>query len=502
MVSRTRRLGKYAPVCFADPPWNEDHPDWIRLDEELPIDHRGRQMVQAMAGLDLARLLASYSAGGTRPIRPDLMLRVVLIEMQDGRCRPSQWFRDLREHVPLMWAGFGIRTSRSGCYEFADRVAPFLDDWNRQVLDECRRRKITPAKRGALDGSAVAANASRHRLLNEEQLTKRRTQLEQACAADAGAAGTEALPGWMAKTPRGRIEQHQRLQAAHVRLGELQAVARRQQPNRRRPAEKIVVSPSDPQAALGRDKLKVFRPLYNIQLICDLDSPLVLGYGLFAQSGDDGTLKPTLKRLRKTFEIVPETLLTDAAYITACNLVHSQTQAVKLCGPWKENERTQRKKATKKEPGAQKLPKEKFEWLPDENAYRCPEGHRLTQIGKERRLQSDGDVNTVYRYRCPSQHCRSCPQRGACATNPDRGRSLRRSEHEALIETHKSYMQTDAAKDLYKLRGQTVELGFADLKAHRSLQRFSGRGTFRARRQLALAILAHNLISLIKAQPP
>jgi hypothetical protein len=303
----------------------------------------------------------------------------------------------------------------------------------------------------------------------------------------------------MAKTPRGRIDQHQRLKEAHVRLGELQAIARRQQPHRRRRAEKIVVSPSDPQAALGRDKLKVFRPLYNLQLVRDLDSALILGYDLFAQSGDGGTLKPTLKRLRKTFEIVPETILTDAAYVTTCNLELSRTQALRLCGPWKENDYTQRK--TKKR-RAQKLPKEKFEWLPDESAYRCPEGHRLTLIGKERRRQSDGEINTVYRYRCLSKHCRSCPQRDACATNPNRGRSLRRSEHEDLIETHKSYMQTDAAKTLYKLRGQTVELGFADLKEHRSLQRFSGRGTFRARRQLGLAVLAHNLISLIGARPP
>jgi len=502
MVGRRRRLGKYADVRFADPPWNEDHPDWIRLNEELPADHPARQMLGAMQVLDLTPLYASYSAGGTRPIRPDLMLRVMLIEMQLGRYRPCQWFRDVREHIPLMWAGFGIRPSRGCWYEFADRVAPFLDAWNRQVLDESRRRKITTATRGALDGSTVAANASRHRLLNEEQLTKRQAQLQQVCAGDAVGEATETLPGWMATTRRGRIEQCQRLDEARVRLGELQAIAQRQQPNRRRPAEKIVVSSSDPQAALGRDKLKVFRPLYNVQLVRDLDSTLILGYDLFAQPGDDGTLKPMLKRLRETFGILPETLLADAAYATACNLALSRRQAVTLCAPWQENDFTQPKKAAKKKAGSPKLTKDKFEWLPDENAYRCPQGHCLTVIGKECRLQSDGEVNTVYRYRCLPRHCRACPQRDACTSNPDRGRSLRRSEHEDLIETHKACMQTDAAKALYKLRRQTVELGFADLKEHRNFERFSGRGRHRARRQLALTVLAHNLTRLTRAPPP
>ena len=340
MVSRRMRLGKYAPVCFANPPWNEDHPDWIRFDEWLSRDHWVRQIVEAMQVLDLTPLFASYSAGGTKPIRPDLMLRVVLIETQQGRYRPSQWFRDLRENIALMWAAFGIRPSRACCYEFADRVAPFLVVWNAQILAECRRRKMTPTKRGAQDGTLVAANASRHRLLNQGQLTKRRTQLEAACAADAGTEQPAVIPQWMARTPQGRLAQSQRYEAAAIRLTELQAIARRQPSTCRRAAEKIVVCASDPQATPGRDKLKVFRPLYNVQLVRDLDSLFILGYEVFAQTNDSGTLKPMLRRLQGPFGILLETLLADAGYIKATNLALSQRQDITLCGPW--HEKTQR----------------------------------------------------------------------------------------------------------------------------------------------------------------
>jgi hypothetical protein len=37
------------------------------------------------------------------------------------------------------------------------------------------------------------------------------------------------------------------------------------------------------------------------------------------------------------------------------------------------------------------------------------------------------------------------------------GRSLRRSEHEELVEAHRARMATAEAKALYKLRSQTVE---------------------------------------------
>lgn len=497
MVGRRRRLGKYAIVSFAEPPWNEDHPDWIRLEHELPAAHPARQIVSAIEVLDLKLLFDSYSAGGTRPLRPDLMLRIVLIEMQQGRFRPSQWFRDAGEHTPLMWAGFGLRPSRTSWYEFAERVAPFLDEWNRQVLEAAQNAKITTATRAAQDGSTVAANASRHRLLNREQLAKRTEALNAACADDARERPPQSVPGWMAKTPAGRLEQRERFGQAASRLAELQAMNTRQSANRRRPAEKIVVSPSDPQAALGRDKLKVYRPLYNVQLVRDLDSPLVLGYDLFAQAGDDGTLKPMLARLRQTFDVPLDTLLADAGYVTGCNLALCERDAVTLYGPWQENDYSQRK-PKKNQP---QLAKDRFQWLPEENAYRCPQGHRLTPIGKERRPQSDGEINTVSRYRCHPHHCRVCPLRDGCTTNPDRGRSLRRSEHEELIETHKARMQTDEAKALYKLRRQTVELGFADLKEHRNLQRFSGRGPGRAKRQLALTVLAHQLTVLARSRP-
>ena len=66
--------------------------------------------------------------------------------------------------------------------------------------------------------------------------------------------------------------------------------------DQRQDAEKIVISTSDFQAALGRDKEKVFRPLYNLQVVQDIESPLVLGYEVFAQATDAGTLMPLRQR--------------------------------------------------------------------------------------------------------------------------------------------------------------------------------------------------------------
>ena len=63
-------------------------------------------------------------------------------------------------------------------------------------------------------------------------------------------------------------------------------------------------------------------------------------------------------------------------------------------------------------------------------------------------------------------------------------------------------MATAEAKRLYRLRGQTVELGFADFKQHRSMRQFSGRGRCRAQRQVGLTTLVHNLLVVHRAKPP
>jgi IS5 family transposase len=53
---------------------------------------------------------------------------------------------------------------------------------------------------------------------------------------------------------------------------------------------------------------------------------------------------------------------------------------------------------------------------------------------------------------------------------------------------------------LYKRRRSTVERSYADLKGHRRLDRFSGRGLARVRAQLRLQCLVHNLLVVARWQ--
>lgn len=249
-----------------------------------------------------------------------------------------------------------------------------------------------------------------------------------------------------------------------------------------------MISVSDPEAALGLDKFKVFRPLYDTMLLIDRHSPLILGYDVFAQSQDTALLVPTLERTRKLTGRLPKRVAVDAGIVTAMNLAHCQTLGVELIGPWKENDFS----AKRRQP-ARQFPKDQFVWHPSENAYECPAGQRLTSIGSETRQRAGDQVERLERFRAASSVCAACAVRADCTTSRD-GRQLRRSEHEELILAHRAKMATSEAKAILKTRGQVAERGFADLKEHRQLRRHTGRTPTRAKTDVALAVLIHNLL--------
>jgi transposase len=476
-------------VHFAEPPWNEQSAPWRQIDAQLSPDHLAREIRQAMTHLDLTELYDSYAGRGKAPYRPDLLLAIVLFELRRGQRQPSQWFQDTHENCALWWLGYGIHPARSCWYEFRDRTGPYLDRLNMHVLHQAVDEGLSRVERGALDGSTVAANASRRRLINGERLQQRLEQLDTIRQDDAQGAVPAEVPTWMAKTPLTRTAQQERYRQAQEHLARLQAANQHYSPSERRAPDKLVVSTGDPEAALGVDKDHVFRPLYTIQTVRDVDSPLILSYDVFAQATDAGTFSPMLARTEQLTGRRLKEVLVDSGYVTGIDLALCAQAEITLYGPWKANDVSA--------PETPRLfTKAQFQWLPELETYRCPAGHLLKRVGRETCGRSGGREEVVVRYGVKAATCQACPLRPQCTTSHKVGRSLRRSEHEELILAHQAWMETANAKAVYRLRKQTIELVFADLKEHRGLRRFSGRGLVHVRTELALEVLGHNLLVL------
>jgi hypothetical protein len=354
---------------------------------------------------------------------------------------------------------------------------------------------VTFAKRASLDSSSVAAHASRRKLLNEERLHQRQQVIDEHVRSAQRGEPVAETPGWLAKTEAGLHEQKQRYaHAAEIMCARQEENAQRRS-CKRKPADKVFISPSDPESALARDKENVYRPLYTVQLLRDLDSPLIFAYDVVAQNNDNGVLEPLIERMTDHVGVKPSEVLVDSGYVSMRHLEFCSQAGIALYGPCQENDYSTQNDKKAQSNQHTELPKRAFTWLAEEQTYQCPEGHRL-QFAKKQTQQRVDHTITLSLYVCPSEHCQACPRQSACTRTPEKGRSVSRMENEELLEALRQRMETPEARTLYKQRSRTVELNYADLKEHRGLRRFHGRGLDRVTAEVGSLVLTHNLLEV------
>lgn len=525
------------------PPWTTESPAWQDIDRRLDPNELARRIRTAVLQLDLTALRRAYLGVGQLAFPPDLMLMVVLYEMHPGQLHPKHWAEDCRLFDPVKWLAMGLQPSPSYFYSFRKRLGAHLRSWNQQVLDRAVAEGWTKGDEASIDGTFVAALGSRHRLLKAETLARRVEALRTAMAADGRAAGARATtvggdpdgvgtttasggvtatsepgvaprveaaaprrPYWMAKTPAGRRRQLYRYRQARDRLdGLLEHHARREahkSKSKRRGADQVRIAPSEPEAALGRDKLKTFRPLYNVHLASDLDTPLILDYQVHATTSDAGLFIPTVRAMRRALGHEPRRALVDGIYATAANLAYGADHGITISAPLAKEPAAAAASKAARGPEAVRISKEQFRWSATEPTYYCPEGHRLVASGSRVEKKERDQEILVYQYRCPPQHCRACSRASQCTSAPHKGRTVSRSQHEEEVEALRERMQTPEGEALYKKRSQTVEPRIGDLKAHRGLRCFAGFGLALALIQVGLLVLVHNALCLTTPRKP
>jgi transposase len=461
----------------------------------LGVNHPARIIDAFVNGLDRASLQASYLGVGSLAHNPDLMLKIVLYETYQGHLSPAQWARDVLDSDALRWLGHGIQPSRSALYNFRDRLSGPVFEMHAQAIRQAIADGLTTAENGVLDGTSTRACASRHQLVNQDKLTKRLQELSAAVAQDAAGQSIESRPRWMAETPNGRLAQLERYRLAGDELAERLVKNEERPKDKRLPRKKVKVSITEPEAPLGRDKEKVFGPMYTTEFVVDTASLLILSFDVFTQVTDAGTLPAMLDRTEEVTGAMLIQISTDAGYVSLLDLEECRNRKVRLVGPMGENDFTEQKRA---QAGPPRIGRDQFEWLPDEGTYRCPDGHKLDYKGREQKRRRDDNTVTQHRFHCPPEHCCACPLRERCVRDPEKGRTVKRLEGEEFIEAHKEWMKTDEAKAANRLRGSVIERCFADAKKHRHLRCLHGRGLKRAKAEIGLVVLVQTALTLAR----
>jgi transposase len=572
---------------FIQPPWHDLHPARLAIERDLPpaLMTLARTIDRFVDRLCLADLVASFSRRGSAAQRPDLMLKAVLFFLHRRRLHsPAAWFLECHDSRVAQWLLRGLRPSRARWYAFRQRCAGFIDSLNQQLLHQAMAEDLLDADVPILDGTFLAANSSRHVLVNHDNLRRRIHHLELAIAADqaaaaaltpvaeaaakpqggedaagspptcppaearaespslaghagpvepaaigvnltvpgvvagaldqmacgpvaqaAGAVGeavagpvVEAAkpPGWLARTARGRQRQQEHYQKAAKELGKRLVHNSKRRKEDRKEEGQVRISLGDPEATLGLDKEKVYRPMYNAQLTSDLKTDFCLGYGVYRGTQDAVTFKSMLARVEYFTGKKVERAMVDAGYATGANLREAESRHLELIAPYQENDYSKKKAGGK---GKKQIAKSEFRWDEQKRTYVCPEGREMKYVRTQTKQRGENQEKHQ-QYRCPGEYCRQCPRQKECTKNPQAGRMVVRGEYEEEVQRHKTRMSSEQAKRLYQKRKEQIERRFADSKEHRGLRKLSMRGEDGARTQVGLTVLAGNIAVYDKLQ--
>jgi transposase len=376
---------------FRSPPWGDDHPSFRRIDPTLPDDHHARWLAHAVAQLDLTAFRQSYKGYGSLAYPVELLLAFVLFLYSKGVLSPAEWARRARYDDQCKWLLRGLQPSRSQLYTFRDRVEPFLDDWHRQLLRWAIAEGLTRAARASVDGTFVAALASRHQLMGCRRVDRRLLLLRLLVGLDDGGDGdlTEQLqnlpelacgltlcwlqllraglpaepllqplsdvavllemlnahretswrprlPAWVPRSVAGRRRVLGRYEDAQQRLQRrLEPYRRKKQLSKKdkQAVKCLKVSLTDPQAALGWDKAGTYRPLYNLPLVQATDAPLTLAWDVLPRVHDEGLLRPMLEKAAAQLGRAPSEVVVDGSFASIGELLWCEQQQITVYAP-------------------------------------------------------------------------------------------------------------------------------------------------------------------------
>jgi len=468
---------------------------WKELAEKFDSTDHAQIVERQVNQLDEQTLRSLYCGAGSLAYDPVPMLKMVLYQYLKKRSSPAQWHEEAKLNLAMEWLGRGYQPARRTWYDFRDRVGIVINQLHEQLIQHAIDQQHLDPSVGVQDGTFFAACASRHRMINEATLEKRRLTLSQVI--DGTFRGDEEIPKWVPPTSSGRLDLAERIDiAAKILSTRIEQNAAKPSGKRKDPT-KIVVSLSDPEAPRGRDKLKVYRPLYTIQYMIEPTSNLIMSYCCEASASDAGTLAPMIDLTQKIVGDRLQTVMADAAYCSILDLQDCLARNIELLAPVQSNSFTDTKKKLN---GGDSNNRDRFAWDEVEQSYHCPAGHKLDYKGKEQKSRHNGRSVVEHRYHCSPMHCEGCPLAGGCVRNASRGRTVKRLEGQELLDAQREKMNGDEVKNRYQLRGQTVERGFADAKGNRQFHRYHGRGLSRARTETGLLVLAQNLLIVDRLQ--
>ena len=149
------------------------------VDEWLPQNHLARFVVEVIDQLDLSELTRQYAGRGSDAYHPAMLLGLLVYGYTTGLHSSRKIERACHDSVAMRFIAANTQPDHDSIATFRRRFLAQIEALFVQVLMLAREMKCLKLGTIALDGTKIAANASKHSALSWEHANKIEAQLRE-----------------------------------------------------------------------------------------------------------------------------------------------------------------------------------------------------------------------------------------------------------------------------------------------------------------------------------
>lgn len=504
-----------------------------RLDDAVPVDHPVRHIDYLLRSEALSETFERWErqyvlVEGKPPYHPRVLAGLYVYGMLNGIRSSRQLEAACHNRIDVRWLMSGQCPDHSTIAAFVSQHLERLRDLMKDILGVGIRAKLIKTKHVAVDGTKIEADAGKGSVHRAETIAENLAGLDEQIAGleslwqeneqrESNLFGEE-VP-WTPDRSGTEAQRLARMQQQQERLGKaLEAIERRRNESAGRKPTKAICSVTDPDSRVMPDKEGKRKPNYNAQLAVDTESGGILAGDVNDEADDSGQLTPMLKQVAANCGALPKEASADSGYNTGPELAaleedgivgylpdSGQNSGLKSADtPEAQAVATAQAGKTLNDEQWEALPKDSkgritkvsFRYDRQSDVVRCPMGALLGFVGSGQRTMKWGTA--IRRQYGGSPACASCPRSSACCQKLVRGRTVNRDQYEDYRERMRARMSSDRSRSRYRLRRQTVEPRFGQIKRGLGIRRFMRRGLSGVRAEWLLACTAVNVGILLR----
>ena len=483
------------------------------IDEDDPV----RLVDEILAEVDWSNWEAEYNGHrGQPPIHPRYIAGAILY----GMYRNIRSSRKLEEachyRFDFIWLVEGRNIDHTTFANFRTKFREPLKDLFRQIGQIAMALGLIRLGEVGFDGTRVKANNSRHKTLTaktlEEKLQALDALFEQMMAERQANDTQQAGPDSPTHLPPAVAGVQQRREQVQTALDRANAADQKRRLKGINPEKNPAQVPiADPDSKVMPNKEGGYAPNYTPVVTTDSQCGFIVDCDVLDEVNETAAAAEAVDRIEETFGQKPEKFLTDAGNNSGYVMQQMEERDVEFYAPVESNQPQEGSPAQRDDPrqavpaseqpnlkrnSQGQLDKSCFVYLPEEDQYYCPQGHRMP-FDRNKRVKRHGEQVHVRVFRC--QDCAGCPLASVCLSRQNKGsRTIMRDKYEPQRNRTAARMATPEGRKVYKQRPWIAETPFAILKAVMGIRQFLLRGLEKVKTEWLWAVTAFNLTKLTR----